>query len=78
MNKKVKIAANKFWELYSPVIEAANNHLAVGFGKDKLGNYTIAARLTNENCKDILPTTFEGFKVETLVIGVIVPLEEKE
>jgi hypothetical protein len=70
--KSIEKLADDFGKEYGSKIKAADNHLSYGYGKDsKTGAWTIEARLTNDNGKEILPVNYHGLKVNIRVTGVI-------
>lgn len=71
LKDQVRAAKDSFIKKYGPLINKSNNHLACGLGL-KDGLFTIEARLTNDNNKDVIPDTFEGFRVFVQVTGPIV------
>lgn len=69
---EVKALATQLLDEYGPSFEKVGNNLSVGISKsDKTGEFTIAARLTNDKLKSSLPATYHGVKLEIKIIGAV-------
>lgn len=69
--KDIDKLVKKFGKEYASKIKALDNNLAYGIGFDDNGEQIIAARLSNENGKELLPTIYHGVKVDIRIIGKV-------
>jgi len=66
-------AAEKLRNEFSPALEKVGNHIAYGIGKDpETKRDTIELRLTNDKLMNVLPKEYNGYKVNTIVVGEII------
>lgn len=72
--EQVRSAKDALLKDFGPALKTVGNNLSVGIGKNAAGEFAIAARLTNDNLKSILPSTYQGVEVQVEVVGPIYPL----
>jgi hypothetical protein len=73
MSTLPKQIKEKFKSEFEEAFLKVNNNMSVGFGEDDLGNPTLEVRLTNDKLKNVLPSNYQGLKVNVMVIGKIEP-----
>ncbi len=68
--KNIKDIKNQFLDEYSEAFSRVNNHITVGISKEN-GDLILMVTLMNEKLKEILPTSYQGLKLNVKIISKV-------